>query len=138
MKKEYKKPEWHHVGLDTDRTGPELAAMDENQLCSELERSGFYKNKVLYRAADNLVTREIAGETVIVPTRGMARKLNGMATFTETGQYLWKLLSEKPCTKDDLAVALAEEYQCKPEDVREDVCACLDKMTTLGFAVMCG
>ena len=138
MKERYEKPEWHRVGLDTDRTGAELAAMDEDQLRSELERSGFYTNKVLYRAADDLVTRGIAGETVIVPTGEMARKLNGMATFTETGQYLWKLLSEKPCTKDDLAAALAEEYQCKPEDVREDVCAYLEKMAGLGFAVTCG
>ena len=124
---------WTQTGRD--RNWPH---MDENQLCSELERSGFYKNKVLYRAADNLVTREIAGETVIVPVGGMAQKLNSMATFTETGQYLWKLLSEKPCTKDDLAAALAEEYQCKPENVREDICACLEKMTDLGFAVTCG
>ena len=111
--------------------------MEEKNGSPEPECSGFYTDKVLYRAADDLVTREIAGETVIVPTGEMAQKLNGMATFSETGQYLWKLLMEKRCTKDDLVYKLAEECDCKPEDIRGDVSAYLEKMEENGFVVRC-
>lgn len=102
------------------------------------EHSECGQGQPVYRAAEDVVTRTIAGETILVPVGAMAQKLNGMATFSETGQYLWKLLAEKERTPEELAAALAKECACKPEDIREDVCAYLDKMEENGFVVRRG
>lgn len=85
-----------------------------------------------YIASGGFVTREIAGEVLAVPVGEMTRKLNGMITFSESGAFLWKLLSEKR-THAQLVQALAEEYGQKPEDVSADVDAFLEHALKRGM-----
>lgn len=136
-KKKFESPELHRVCLNIDRSMSELENMTDKELFQVLKDSDYYQNKTLYKTGDDVVTRMIAGETVLVPVGRMAQKLNGMATFSETGQFLWKLLNEKPCSRDDLVYALALECQCKPKELQEDVEAYLQKMQEYGFVVRC-
>ena len=137
MKQKYQSPELHTVGISTKRSMSELAAMSDEELQKELEAAGYFKNKVCYKAADNLVARNIAGEIVLVPVGEQTKRLIGFATFTETGQFLWKVLSQKKCTKADLFFELAREYNRPQEEVQSDVDVYLEKMLKNGFVVQC-
>lgn len=133
MKEAFLTPEWHAVDLNTDKPMPELAAMSDEDLERAMREGGYYENKALYRVTDNYVARSVAGETVLVPVGEQTKKLNGYATFTETGQFLWELLAQKRRTQADLVYALSREYGQPPDAVREDVKAFLDKAMQNGM-----
>lgn len=91
----------------------------------------------MYRASGNFVSRTIVGETVLVPVGAQTKKLNGFATFSETGQFLWELLAAEPRSEDTLVTKLASEYGCTEEEVRPDVRAFLEKMLNNGMIEQC-
>lgn len=90
-----------------------------------------------YRSSGNFVSRTIVGETVLVPVGEQTKKLNGFATFSETGQFLWELLTKEACTEDALADRLAAEYGVPAEQVQPDVRAFLEKMLKNGMIEQC-
>ncbi len=68
-----------------------------------------------FRQKRDLVTRRIAGETVIVPVRGGVGDLNSIYTLNQPGTLIWELLgSDTPL--DAIVGAVCREY-----DVTEDV-----------------
>lgn len=121
-----------------------LHEVDDQAVTFEPEKDGFMESAecvdelVFYQAAENVVSRNIAGETVLVPVGEQAGRVNGFATFTETGQFLWTLLSERKCTKTELSIKLAKAYQQPQEKVQKDVEVYLEKMVNYGFVVQCG
>lgn len=90
------------------------------------------ENNEYYEVTDRYVARTIAGETVLVPVGQQTISLNGFITFTDTGQFLWKLLAQKKCTEADLVQELLKEYNCTKEEVHEDVTAFLKKAVDSG------
>lgn len=92
--------------------------------------------KVYYLANQNFVTREIAGELLLVPVKEQTQKLNGMITFSEAGALLWKKL-QKPCTQDDLVECLAKEYDKHPEEVKDDVTQFIENAIAKELVMMC-
>jgi len=46
----------------------------------------------VYRCCDNLVTREIVGETIIVPVSGELGDLQRAYSLNATGAFVWKRL----------------------------------------------
>lgn len=137
MKKLYQRPESHFVDVSTERPMSGLAEMSDEELLNELRASGYFENKVCYRASEHFLAREIAGETVLVPVGEQVQRLNGFATFSETGQFLWDILAQKKCTKADLELALAKEYQRPKEEIQKDVTYYLEKMLKNGFIEQC-
>lgn len=85
-----------------------------------------------YRPSANFVARSIVGETVLVPVGEQTRKLNGFATFSESGQLLWDTIA-RGCTEEELVQALLGEYDCTEEQAKADVCAFLEKMLKNGM-----
>lgn len=79
-----------------------------------------------YRASDKFVTREIAGEVLVVPVGEQTAKLNGMIMFSEAGAFLWKLLVKKS-NRRELLLRLAEEYGKSSQEVEADVDEFLEK-----------
>ncbi|MGN0479532.1 MAG: PqqD family protein [Hominenteromicrobium sp.] len=102
------------------------------------ESSAAEEGKAFYRASDNFLMRTIAGDTILVPVGEQTKKLNGFVTFTETGQFLWKLLSEQKCTAEDLVDGLLQEYSGPEAEIRADVEAFLKKTVDHGMVVRCG
>ena len=89
-----------------------------------------------YRPSANFVSRSIVGETVLVPVGEQTRKLNGFATFSESGQLLWDTLVNG-CTEETLVKALLGEYDCTEEQAKADVRAFLEKMLKNGMIEEC-
>lgn len=89
------------------------------------------EDRVWQRSSD-FVTREIAGELLLVPVGAQTKKLNGFVTFTDTGAFLWKQL-EGGATAAQLAEKLAGEYGQVPGDVLADVESFLQKAAAQGL-----
>ena len=47
----------------------------------------------IYRSRDNLVTREIVGETLLVPISGKLANMDDMFSLNDTGAYVWGRLN---------------------------------------------
>lgn len=66
------------------------------------------------------IFREIAGESVLVPTGEASKHFNGVATMNKTAAFLWSLLKEER-TLSELSELLASKYGLTLEQSLEDV-----------------
>lgn len=114
MKKEYKKP---------------FVCIKESK---EVVDADTYIPKV--KAAGNLLLREIAGESILIPVGEMALKIHGMISLSESGAILWQKL-QKECTEEELVDAILKEYDIDWATAVEDVQAFLKKMRKIGIIV---
>ena len=78
------------------------------------------------------VTREVAGEVLLVPVGRTTLDMNGMMTLNETGAFLWEKLPAAP-DPDALVDALLEDYEVDRETAAADVGEFLGKMRDLGI-----
>ena len=68
----------------------------------------------------NLVSRVVAGETIVVPIcRGVA-DLDAIFTFNRVGTHLWTLLAER-CSEAELIASVAQRFSVRPARARSDV-----------------
>ncbi len=79
-----------------------------------------------------VVSRVVAGETLIVPVRGKVGDLASIYSFNETGSLIWKLL-DTPRAVGEVVGAIAEEYQVDAEQVRQDVLRFMGEMRGVGL-----
>jgi Coenzyme PQQ synthesis protein D (PqqD) len=63
----------------------------------------------------DLVTRDIAGESIIVPIKGHVGDLDGLFTLNEVGAMIWQLIDGQK-TGRQLAEAVKDEYDVEAED----------------------
>jgi len=80
---------------------------------------------------DGFLIREVAGQTVVVPTEG-DMDLNMMITLNGTGAFLWEKL-QKEVSEDELVSALLEEYDVDEATARRSVAAFVGKLKENGF-----
>lgn len=118
-KKVYQKPEWHFVGCKIDKT-LDWESMSQEELEREFEKNGYKEGKVLYQLNPQYLSRNIAGETILVPTGEAAVKFNGLANLNKTSTFLWEYLKDKR-TLWDMIFAFAEEYELSIEQSKADV-----------------
>ena len=83
------------------------------------------------KVREDLVLREVAGESILIPVGEIALDIKGMFTLTESGTLLYRKLTED-CTKEDLVQALLDEYEVDREKATEDVDAFLEQLETAG------
>ena len=84
------------------------------------------------KATSEVVLREIAGESLLIPVGQTALKVHGMITLSESGLLLWKRLQTE-CTEDELVEALLTEYQVDRETASADVKAFIRQMQEVGI-----
>lgn len=86
----------------------------------------------LFVRSRSVVSRVVAGETLIVPVRGKVGDLASIYSFNGTGSLIWKLL-EGPKTASDLAAAVAEEFQVERAQAETDVARFIEEMFAVGL-----
>lgn len=76
------------------------------------------------------VTREVAGEYLLVPVGKTTLNLNGIMTLNEVGAFLWEKL---PQAADEAALvdAVLAEYEAERPEVEQDVSEFLSKLREL-------
>lgn len=84
------------------------------------------------KAIKDIVMREVAGETVLIPVERAALRLHGMISMSESGTMLWKLLEEHR-TREELIQAILAEYEVEEATASADVDAFIAQMDALGL-----
>jgi hypothetical protein len=79
-----------------------------------------------------VVSRVVAGETLIVPVRGNVGDLASIYSFNGTGSLIWHLL-DAPRTLTELIGAVEREYEVGQEQAQKDVTQFLDDMLSVGL-----
>lgn len=75
----------------------------------------------------DIIMREIAGETVLLPVGELAVRFQGIMSLNETGVFLWNHMQED-CTEDALVQAIVEEYDTTEACARKDVRAFIKQL----------
>lgn len=78
----------------------------------------------------DLIKREIAGDTILVPVGKTVYNANGLFVLNELGAFLWDLL---PAAADEAALcsAVLEAYEVSEEEAARDIAQFLDKLREL-------
>lgn len=79
-----------------------------------------------------LITREIAGETVLVPVGKSVYGANGLFIMNELASFIWKLLPEVE-TEAQICQAILEEYDVSEEEAVRDVAEFLGRLREMGI-----
>jgi len=87
--------------------------------------------------SENVVSRVIAGETLIVPVRRGVADLASLFSFNQVGSTIWEAI-EKPRTVDDLVSLVADAYDVTAEKAREDIEVFLNEAQAAGIVQMVG
>ncbi len=87
---------------------------------------------VYFVKKDDCVTREIAGETVIVPIRSRAVDLNSIYALNELGTMIWRLMDGQTSISQ-IIEAVGREYEVTPDEARKDISAFLTDLKAAGL-----
>jgi hypothetical protein len=85
-----------------------------------------------YVRASSVVSRVIAGETLIVPVRGGVGDLASIYTLNEVASSIWTAIAQ-PRSKDEIVDHIAEEFVGKRHQVEHDVQSFLIEMQSAGL-----
>jgi hypothetical protein len=92
-------------------------------LSSALEQQRFVRTR-------SVVSRVIAGETLIVPVRGKVGDLASIYSFNGTGTLLWQLL-DAPRSLAELVDAVEHQYDVAREQAEKDVTRFLNDLALM-------
>jgi len=81
---------------------------------------------------NDLVTRDVAGEKIIVPIKGHVGDLEGVFTLNELGATIWKLINGQT-TARELAEAVRNEYDVGAAEAEKDVVDFLHSLEDAGL-----
>lgn len=84
------------------------------------------------RIKKELVKRDIAGDTILVPVGKTVYDSNGLFILNELGSFLWDRL-DKAESEEELLQAVLEEYDVAEETAKTDLSTFLDKLRELGI-----
>jgi hypothetical protein len=82
--------------------------------------------------SQSVVSRRVAGETLIVPVRGKVGDLASIYSFNEAGSLIWQSL-ENPKGLSELISAVEQEYAVTQEQAERDVKQFLNDMLSVGL-----
>ena len=74
-----------------------------------------------------LIKREVAGDTILVPVGKAVYDSNGLFVLNELGAFLWDLLPGAN-SLEDLCKEVLEEYDVSEEEAAADIGAFLQKL----------
>ncbi len=81
----------------------------------------------LFGKEKNYVTREIAGETIIVPIRSHAKDLDAIYTLNEMGTLIWNLI-DGHTSMGQIVNAVCEAYEVSKEEAEKDAAEFLESL----------
>jgi hypothetical protein len=80
----------------------------------------------------DLLKREIAGDSFLIPVGKSVYDTNGMFVLTELGAFIWDLLPQVKDAEDILEKVLAE-YEVDEATARTDIETFLQKLRDMGI-----
>ncbi len=90
------------------------------------------RNVPCFTKKSDLVTRSIAGQTIIVPVTGGVGDLESIHTLNETGSLIWQLIDgQTPVGR--IAEAMCEAYDVTAEEAERDALEFVASLQTAGL-----
>ena len=86
----------------------------------------------VYVHSESLVTRDLAGEKIIVPVRGKVGDLNSIYTVNAVANDIWNLLDGKR-TVSDIISQLEQEYEIDIATLASDVTRTIGELSGEGL-----
>jgi Coenzyme PQQ synthesis protein D (PqqD) len=86
----------------------------------------------VFERSPSLVTRDLAGEKIIVPVRGRVGDLNSIYTLNPVANEIWGLLDGK-LTIAEIVERLAEQFDVQREVLVADVTRVIEEMHEEGL-----
>ena len=74
-----------------------------------------------------LIKRQIAGDTILVPLGRAVLDSNGLFVLNELGAFIWDLLPQAE-NGDSLVAAVLREYDVDEATARQDIAEFLEKL----------
>src|SRR3954471_5629373 len=109
---------------------PDRAAFGRPRIDDHMDHSSFVVQRS--DARRSFVTREIGGETLIVPVTGHVMDLESIYVLNPVGSRIWELL-RSPSTATRIAGVVAGEFAVSPEDAALDTADFLDSLSARGL-----
>nr|WP_296265112.1 PqqD family protein [uncultured Merdimonas sp.] len=78
------------------------------------------------------IVKDIAGETVIVPTGNAIENFNGLISTNEVAGFIWKNVEECE-TPDDMVKKVMDAYEGDPETIKKEVLEFLETLRKVGM-----
>jgi len=78
------------------------------------------------------VTREIGGETIIVPIKSRVGDLDSIFTLNEVGTMIWQLIDGQRNT-GQIAEAVHRTYDVEPKEIEKDTLDFLHSLEEVGL-----
>ena len=76
--------------------------------------------------------REIAGETVLVPTGSASQRLNGMIRLTESAAFIWKQV-DTAADLEEIVARVQDVYEVDEDTARRDIYGFLRELYVRGI-----
>lgn len=79
-----------------------------------------------------LIKREIAGDTILVPVGKTVLESNGLFVLNELGAFIWDLLPQMS-TEEEILDAVLETYEVGAEEALRDIREFLGRLKELNI-----
>lgn len=90
-----------------------------------------------YVRSDSVVSRVIAGETLIIPVRKGVGDLASIYSLNEVASFIWQMI-EHPRAKDEIVQYTDENFAGHRDEIERDVEAFLGEMHSVGLVSAVG
>ncbi len=84
------------------------------------------------KVREGFVLKKIGTQAVVVAVGSASKIFNGMIKLNDTGELMWKKLTEG-ATKEELVEAILEEYETTEDKVSSDVDRFLETLKKAGI-----
>ena len=79
-----------------------------------------------------VVSRVIAGETLIVPIRRGIGDLASIYSLNSSASRIWQSI-EKPCSEDEILQSMEQQFDCPRTQLTQDIAIFLAEMQAAGL-----
>lgn len=80
----------------------------------------------------DVIKREIAGDTILVPVGRAVYDSNGLFLLNELGAFIWDILPSVT-SEEEICDAVLEQYDVPPETAKKDVAEFIHQLQNLGI-----
>lgn len=86
----------------------------------------------VFRQAENIVTRKVMDETLLVPISGQLASMDNLYTLNETGAFIWQAL-DGVRSLAEISGMLERQYDAPAEVIAADVLEIADGLAEAGL-----
>lgn len=86
----------------------------------------------IYKQADNIITRKVLDETLLVPISGEIASMDELYSLNDTGAFIWQVLDGNR-TLADIVRELEREYDVSPEETEADLVEIITELIDTGL-----